>query len=193
MFTCMNNIPNLLARKYNVYLSDKSIQKFNQALISVSYDEDEIIISMNQVCRDIYIIEKGIVRQFYYKEGRDISEHFSCEGDIFFCTESLFLQKPTTLLAQSIEPSVIHKLNYKKFEHLCDQYADINQLYRRFVEQDLIETQKKADSWRFENARDRYVQFCADYPQVASRASIAHIASYLLMTPETLSRIRSRK
>ncbi|HKM44979.1 MAG TPA: hypothetical protein VJY12_05915 [Dysgonamonadaceae bacterium] len=55
----------------------------------------------------------------------------------------------------------------------------------------LIVSQQKADSWRFESSHERYERFLIEYPEVAKRASIDHIASYLLMAPETLSRVRA--
>lgn len=180
-----------LAKKYNVKLSEESQRELSLVLDRNVYPKGEIILNQNAVCTDIYIVEEGIVRQFYYKDGRDVTEHFSCEGDIVFSIESLFLREPTVLLMEALEESVIYQLNYRKFQQLCDQNIDINVLYRRIVESDLIVSQRKADSWRFENSRERYLRFCKEYPEVAYRAPVAHIATYLLMTPETLSRIRS--
>ena len=132
-----------------------------------------------------------MIRQFYYKNGKDISEHFSCEGDIVLCIESLFSKEPTQLIIETLEPTIVHLLNYERLFQLCDEYRDISQLYRNFMEFDLIVSQRKADSWRFENAKERYDRFRREYPEAAKRASVAHIASYLLMTPETLSRVRA--
>lgn len=187
----MMRIAEKIAKKYNIKLSDESERELNLVLDRNIYPKGEIILNQNTICTDIYIIEKGIVRQFYYKDGRDVSEHFSCEGDLVFSIESLFLKEPTTLLMEALEASVIYQLNYSKFQQLCDQNIDINMLYRRIVESDLIVSQRKADLWRFENARERYLRFCKEYPEVVHRAPVAHIATYLLMTPETLSRVRS--
>ena len=63
--------------------------------------------------------------------------------------------------------------------------------YRKILEKSLITSQVKADSWRFETARERYNRLMANQPEVVKRAPLLHIASYLLMTPETLSRVRS--
>ena len=60
-----------------------------------------------------------------------------------------------------------------------------------FLENNLILHQVKADSWRFESARERYERFLREFPTVAGRASVNDMASYLLMTPESLSRVRS--
>lgn len=139
----------------------------------------------------MYIVEKGMIRQFYYKNGRNITEHFSCEGDIATCIESLFLKRPTELNIETIEPSVIYLLDYEKWKDLCDKYPDINKLYRCIFEYKLIVSQQKADSWRFESSHERYERFCREFPDAARRASIADIASYLLMSPETLSRVRA--
>jgi hypothetical protein len=59
------------------------------------------------------------------------------------------------------------------------------------LEGSLMLSQYKADSWRFETSRERYARFVRDYPEIARRASVNHIASYLLMTPESLSRVRA--
>ena len=68
---------------------------------------------------------------------------------------------------------------------------EINMFYRKILEFSLIVSQIKADSWRFEKARERYNLLLKNHPEVIKRAPLSHIASYLLMTPETLSRVRS--
>ena len=180
-----------LQERFGVRLSEESAQLFASVLERKQYRKDESILGQGEVSRYMYIIETGLIRQFYYKDGRDITEHFSCEGDIAACLESLFLQKPTELLVEALEPSVIYLLDYEAWEKLCDAHPDINEIYRRMIESKLIVSQRKADSWRFESAHERYDRFLRDYPGVAKRASVAHIASYLLMTPETLSRVRA--
>jgi CRP-like cAMP-binding protein len=185
------DIIKVIAHRYNVCLSNNSIEALTSIVEKRVYPKDEIIIGEGTISRYLYLIERGIIRQFYYKNGRDITEHFSHEGDIATCIESLFLNEPTQLAVEAIEDSVIYLLDYKKFKTLCNSNPDINELYQHIVEYKLIISQRKADSWRFENAHERYDRFCQAYPTISKRVSIAHIASYLLMTPETLSRVRA--
>lgn len=185
------SIVRTIAEKYNVSLSKDSMREFDLILERREYQKDEIILAQGQISHHMYIIEKGIIRQFYYKDGRDITEHFSNEGDIATCIESLFLREPTNLLVEAIEPSVVYLLDYEKWKTLCNRHADINALYQHVLEYKLIVSQRKADSWRFENARERYERFCREYPEAARRAPVAQVASYLLMSPETLSRVRA--
>lgn len=185
------DILSVLLDKYHIKLSASSIAQFVDLLTPKHYNRDEIILNEGTTSRYIYLVEKGLIRQFYFKDGRDITEHFTCEGQIATCLESLFLQKPTRLMVQAIEPTDIQLLDYEKWKQLCDVNPEINKLYRAIMEHKLVVSQQKADSWRFENSRERYDRFCKDYPAAARRAAIAHIASYLLMTPETLSRVRA--
>lgn len=179
-----------ILNRYNVILSNESFQELLSILVRKEYQKDEIVLEQGQVSRYMYIVEKGIIRQFYYKDGRDITEHFSCELDIATCLESLFLKQPTGLNIEAIESSVLCLLDYEKLKNLTNKYSDVNRFYQSILEYKLIVSQRKADSWRFESSRERYERFCKEYPIVSKRASIAHIASYLLMSPETLSRVR---
>lgn len=187
----MMDIIQQLTRRLKVVLSEDSRTKFASILERKEFRKDEMILEQGQISRHMYIVQKGMIRQFYYKDGRDITEHFSTEGNLAACLESLFLREPTHLLVEAIEPSVVYLLHYASWKALCDENQEINTLLQGVLETKLIVSQRKADSWRFENSHERYERFCREYPEVAKRASIAHIATYLLMTPETLSRIRA--
>lgn len=182
-----------IATKYNVLLSQDSIGSLVAIFQRGEYDKNQFLLEQGQICRYMYIVESGMLRQFYYKDGRDITEHFSCEGSVVFCIESLFKKEPTKLWLESIEPSVVYLVEYSKLKALTYKYPDINLLLQTILESDLVESQRKADSWRFESSHKRYERFCREYPSASKRAPIAHIASYLLMSPETLSRVRAGK
>ena len=137
------------------------------------------------------LIGKGMLRQFYYKNGKDVTEHFSYEGCIVICIESTLKKEPTHLMIEALEDSIVYLLPYDKLMLLTEISREINMFYRKILEYSLIVSQIKADSWRFETARERYNQLMRHQPEVIKRAPLSHIASYLLMTPETLSRVRS--
>ncbi|MCI1683382.1 MAG: Crp/Fnr family transcriptional regulator [Bacteroides sp.] len=160
-------------------------------LIRKELKRDEVLFKEGQICREIVFVGKGMMRQFYYKNKKDVTEHFSYEGCILICLESTLKQEPTHLMAEALEPSIVYLLPYDKFLELTEISWEINMFYRKILEYSLIVSQIKADSWRFETARERYNQLMHSHPEVIKRAPLSHIASYLLMTPETLSRVRS--
>ena len=153
----------------------------------------EIILHQGEVTKHIYIVERGIMRQYYYKDDKYITEHFSTDSDVASCLESLFLKEPTMIMIEAIEPSVIYLLDFAKWESLCDQgEVDLVRLYRKMMEYMLVVSQQKSDSLRFESTIERYKRFCEEYSNIVNRVPIADIASYLNMSAETLSRIRSQ-
>ena len=107
------------------------------------------------------------------------------------CIESLFLEIPTLLQVETIEPSVIYALPKHRLEQVALHNVNIQILYRKILEESLILSQVHADLVRFETAGDRYKKMCKLMPQVVLRAPLVYIASYLQMTPETLSRVRA--
>lgn len=160
-------------------------------LICRKLEKGELLIKEGQVCREIVLVGKGMMRQFYYKNNKDVTEHFSYEGCVLFCIESTFKQEPTRLMAEALEPSIVYLLPFDLLLELTEKSWEINMFYRKSLEASLILSQIKADSWRFETARERYNMLMRNHPEVIKRAPLSHIASYLLMTPETLSRVRS--
>ncbi len=154
-------------------------------------EKGELLLKEGQVSRHFVIVGKGMVRQFYYKNGKDVTEHFSLESDVVICIESILLQQPTRLMIEALEAGTLYMIPADQFLKLSKESWEINMFYRKMLEFSLILSQKKADSWRFETARERYLRLMADQPEVVQRAPLAHIASYLLMTPETLSRVRA--
>ncbi len=162
-----------------------------QILIRKEVGKGALLLNEGQVSHDIVFVGKGMLRQFYYKNGKDVTEHFSYEGCIVICIESTLKQEPTHLMIEALEPSIVYLLPYNKLLTLTRISWEINMFYRKILEYSLIVSQIKADSWRFETARERYNQLLEHQPEVIKRAPLSHIASYLLMTPETLSRVRS--
>lgn len=162
-----------------------------ETLIRKEVEKGEILLHEGQISHHIVLVGKGMLRQFYYKNGKDVTEHFSYEGCIVICIESTLKQVPTRLMIEALEPSVVYLLPYNKLLALTEVSWEINMFYRKILEYSLIVSQVKADSWRFETARERYNQLMSTQPEVIKRAPLLHIASYLLMTPETLSRVRA--
>ena len=162
-----------------------SIMQLKQA------EKGEMILASGSVSKGILIIKQGFVRQFYYKKGIDVTEHFSARGDMVCCIESTFLQKPTELMIEALEPTTYYLIDYKDIQHICANSLSLQKLYSRILEMMLVISQQKANEMRFTNVRERYLNFVKQYPEAVKRASSRHIASYLLMSPETLSRVKS--
>lgn len=155
------------------------------------FQKGEVILNEGEVCDRLYFIEQGLVRQHYIKYEKDMTEHISYDGGVVWCIESYFNRTPTSLIIEALESSVIWELPRDIMEELSDSNSEIAYLYRRFFEDSLILSQVKADILRFESAKDKYTKLMQLFPEIIKRVSLTYIASYLQMSLETLSRVRS--
>jgi CRP-like cAMP-binding protein len=190
MFNTTRDVARELARKYSTMTHDE-LDILESILVPKKYAKGEIILKEGEICRNIYYIDKGLLRQFYYKNDKELTEHLGVENTIVMCIESLFREEPTRLQVETLEPSIIYALPKQKLEEVALHNVNIQILYRKILEESLILSQVHADLVRFESAQDRYQKLRKLMPQVVLRAPLVYIASYLQMTPETLSRVRA--
>ena len=188
--TTTRDVARELARKYSTMTHDE-LDVLESVLVPIKYHKGQMILNEGEQCMSIMYIEKGLVRQFYFKNGKEVTEHMANEGNIVMCIESLFKEEPTYLQVEALEPTIIYHLPKKRLEEVALHNVNIQILYRKILEESLILSQIHADLVRFETAENRYRRMLKLAPQVALRAPLLYIASYLQMTPETLSRVRS--
>ena len=179
-----------LARRYST-MTHEELDMLESILVPMKFQKGEVILPEGEVCKNIYWIAKGLVRQFYFKNGKELTEYMATENNICMCIESLFKEEPTRLQIMAIEPTVLYALPKDALEQASIKSVNIQMLYRKILEESLILSQVHADMLRFETAQDRYVKLVKQQPQLVLRAPLVYIASYLQMTPETLSRVRT--
>lgn len=179
-----------LARKYSTMTLDE-LSLLESILVPMKFSRGQLVLKEGEVCHYIYYVDRGLVRLFYFKNDKELTEHLQVEGNIVMSIESLFKERPTKLQIEAIENSIIYGLPRQSLEEIALHNGNIQILYRKILEESLIQSQVHADMLRFEPAQDRYKKLCKMQPQIVLRAPMNYIASYLQMTPETLSRVRN--
>ena len=180
-----------LARRYST-MTHEELDMLENILVAKRFAKNEKILSEGETCENIYWIVKGLVRQYYYKNGKELTEYMATENTIVMCIESLFGEQPSRLQIMAIEPTILYCLPKARLEAVAMKSVNIQILYRKILEESLILSQIHADMLRFESAIDRYQKLVKRSPQLVLRAPLVYIASYLQMTPETLSRVRTQ-
>jgi CRP-like cAMP-binding protein len=186
----IRDIARELARKYST-MTHVELDVMEDLLVPMKFRKGEQILKEGEICRNIYYVHQGLIRQYYHKNGKELTEHLGVEGTIFMCIESLFKEEPTQLMVEALEHSIIYALPKVKLEMVALHNVNIQILYRKILEESLILSQVHADLVRFESAQDRYEKMCKLNPEVIKRTPLIHVASYLQMSPETLSRVRT--
>ncbi|MFA6830674.1 MAG: Crp/Fnr family transcriptional regulator [Bacteroidaceae bacterium] len=172
-------------------MPDEVLDILNRVVEKKELSKGEILFKEGDYATYIVGVKTGLIRQFYVRNGKDITEHFSYEGCTLMCLESFLKEEPTKLQAEALEPSIVYLISKEKLERLIKSYREIGIYYRKVLEYSLIQSQIKADLLRYETAKERYIHLGEEQPEVLKRAPLAYIASYLIMTPETLSRVRN--
>jgi CRP-like cAMP-binding protein len=174
-------------------LSTESMDAFARVWKHWATQKDYFLLKENTVSDYIYFIEKGVARIYYYKNGKEITEWIALDGQFFLSITSFFQRTPSYLIIQTIEPSEVYGIHHDDFMKLADKYHDVERLLRKMVTLSLILSQERMDSIQFESAQQRYEKLLKTSPQIVQRVSLTYIASFLGITLETLSRIRSQK
>lgn len=171
-------------------LSPESQSALAQITIEKTYKKNEVIQNIGSRCKTVYFVKDGCARIFYYKDGTDITEHFSFENELIVRAESLFTGKPTSKGIQAINKSTIWSIDSESLFKLYDKHHEIERLFRLLFEKEYVNTVKRIESLQFMSAKERYTELLqtTDYIQ---KIPLKYIASYLGITQVSLSRLRA--
>jgi len=179
-----------ICRSYGVALSPELLDRFTEILVPRKLMRGAHALNEGEVCDYMYYVERGLVLQYYRKGKLSVSEYIAHEGDMVICIESFFQREPSKISIAMLEPSVIYGIPYTELFEMAAQSYEMCKLIFAIEQRSLIISQQKADVLRFESAKERYIRTLRENPDIVRRAPLHHVASYLQMTPETLSRVR---
>ncbi len=149
--------------------------------------------SVGHICNTIYFVKKGCLRIYYFKEDIDITESFEFENAFVARAESLFAGKPSLKAIQAIEDSTLIAIDSNKLFNLFDEHHDLERLFRKIIESSYVKTVNRIESLQFHEADERYLYLVKEYKDILKRVPLKYVASYLGITPVSLSRIRAKK
>lgn len=171
-------------------LSNKAFAELEGITTTSSLQKNNFVLKQDTICKHMYFIEKGMVRIFYLKDGRDVTEWFAFDQQFCFSIMSYFQGVPSNLVIQCLEDCEIIYFPKDRLEKLSDQNLEISKFYRSLFADSLVGSQVRMESIQFETAQQRYQSLMDNNPEIIQRAPLKYIASFLGITFETLSRIR---
>jgi len=153
--------------------------------------KNSTLIREGQYSDKTYYIVSGCARAYYLRDGKDISDWFAFENEFISAIISFFTNKPSPHLIELLEDSILVEFSREQIEKLCTKYHDFERLVRVIVTNTMLRQQERIASIQFQSARQKYENILAIHPNITNRIPLTHIASYLGITLETLSRIRT--
>jgi len=179
------------AAQYSKF-SEQSKQELASCLKELTLPKGHILVKPDTVCNFLYFIESGLTRTYYWKDDREITDWISDEHSFACSIISFITRQPDRRGIELLESSVLYSLHYNDLDRLCTKHHDIETFTRKLVSFGLIQLQQKLDDLHFATAVERYRTLLHTNPSLIQRVPLGMIASYLGITQETLSRIRSQ-
>jgi CRP-like cAMP-binding protein len=157
------------------------------------YKAKTILLNSGAICKHSYFVNSGILRSFNIND--NIVEHvlsFACQGWWIGDMYSLLSQKPGNLFIEVLEDAEVVLLSKENQEILYREIPKLERFFRILTENSLVANQERLMDNLSLTAEERFEKFCKKYPTLIQKIAQKQIASYIGVTPEFFSKMKSR-
>ena len=176
-----------------ITLSDDAWALLKTFFIPKKIRKRQYLLNAGDVCQHITFVEKGLLRSFTVDD--DGNEHvvqFAVEGSWISDMGSFTSGKEALYNIEALEDAEVLNLTRQSMEDLLVQFPLMERFFRLLMQNNIVALQRRVVAYMSLSAEEKYLKLMEVYPHIMNRASQQHIASYLSITPETLSRIRKK-
>lgn len=167
--------------------------RFQDTFIEREIPSKSILLKEGEISNQLYFIKKGCLRMWFNKEGKEITFQFFFENQAVASIDSFLSNQPGMFTIESIEPSVLMTITKNNFEQLLIFYPELKEGFQDIIFQRFRNYARLFLSRIKDSPRERYEDLIHNHPEIIKRIPQHYIASYLGVTPISLSRIRNRK
>lgn len=181
-------------RKIVPQMPDEDIKALSSNAKFREFQKGELFVKEDEICENLLFIHHGLFRYYFLHEGNDITKDFAVDKQNPFCTAytSFMLQKPSKIWIESCEPSQVWFWNKSAILPLFQDHPYWLRFAKTIAEHLFYRKEQKEIELLKCSSEERYHHFLTDFPGLSQRIPQYHIATYLGITPESLSRIRSK-
>ena len=177
---------------FEIPLTDKEAAIVNECIPIKTFPKGTVLLEAGKVSNEAYYVLEGLVRSYYLIDGDERTTAFFKEGDSCAALHSYVNQVPADHYLACVEDSILTVLSYHKEKELIKKVPQFESLCRVSVEQDFGRTQSMLAHFITKSPEERYLDLLKNQPELLQRVPQYHLASYLGIKPESLSRIRKR-
>lgn len=172
-------------------LDDAAQQALRGIITLKEYRKNDYVFEQDQFCGDLFVFVKGSYRLFHKTAQKEHTTWLGYDNHIISSLHSLLLNTPARETMHILEESVIGVIPYQELLALSREHPSLNTFHRTIMSTFIMEMQENLFATRFMEAADRYHYFTQKQPEALQRIPLTYLASFLGITKESLSRIRS--
>lgn len=178
--------------KLFITLSQEDVAIIKQLFHRREIKKNDYFLKEGQISMHICFVKKGLFRYYINQEGEEKTFYFGHEGCFIIDYESFVPQITTVQNIQALEDSEVFTISYYDLQQFYSKVKNGERFGRLALEHEIIDVVKKLKSFYEDSTKQRYESFIKKYPEVQQRIPQYHIASYVGIKPQSLSRIRKR-
>jgi CRP-like cAMP-binding protein len=174
------------------FLTEADCALFEPFLQTKNIKAKDILLRDGQICLELGFINKGIFRMYYLIDGKEVNTHFSFENEFVVNYDSFIQESPSKYIIQALEDAEIVTFNLQTLQNAYNTSQNWERFGRIMAEYSYKITTKRVESFMFMDAEQRYLQMMQESPKLLERIPLYHLASYLGIERESLSRLRKK-
>ncbi|MEC3907094.1 Crp/Fnr family transcriptional regulator [Tamlana sp. 2201CG12-4] len=149
------------------------------------------LLTQGNKANSLYFIKKGILHNYYYHDGKQISSWFYAENQFVTSWHSFYIQKQSFESIECLDDCILYEISYQSYQKLIADFAAFGNFARLLAEEMLIFLDEFSKGWSFLTAKEKYQLLLSYFPGIELRVKLGYIASFLGISQETLSRLRA--
>ncbi|MBP1163898.1 CRP-like cAMP-binding protein [Chryseobacterium sp. PvR013] len=179
--------------KNRIAVTDTELETILSYFRPIRLKKNEMLLSNGQNSQRTFFVVNGCLRIFFInEEGQDSTRYFAFENQFATALTSFITSEPSEEFIEAVEDSEVYYISHKNFYHLLEIIPQWEKFYRIYLETAYVNNTKRLMSFLVQDALEKYRQLLDENPVVVRRLSNKMVASYLNISQETLSRLKSR-
>lgn len=168
------------------------IQDFQKIMVQEHYPKHSFLHEAGKTCDHMFIIFSGIARVYYDNDGKDITTFFAAEHETITAVDSFVQREKSRYYVEALEDVIAYKVSHDDLENLFNNNPKYERFGRLLALQLYMELVERVDDLQLKSAQERYDALLSKRPHLIQRVASKHIASFLSISPETLSRVKRK-
>ncbi len=175
----------------NAGLTEEQFQKISSVLKPATFSKGKFLLNKGEICKNSFFVEKGLLRSYTIDEaGKEHINQFACENWFMSDRSSAYFNEPSDFFIDAIEDTAVVLIDLEFINLISEVSKSFRQYNELLLQNHIRHLQKRINQLLAASAEKRYLDFISLYPDLTLRVPQWMIASYLGITPESLSRVR---